>query len=231
MRRGSTWAWRTKKSGGASKPVKRTPRLSSSSPLDKLGSPAEAEACLEKLVELAPEREDAWFRLGYYRLVRDDYHGSSEAFRYAVAKRPDWLEALINLGLAQWRTQDTEGAKGSFVEAIARHPQSADALLALGALSIEMNDCPLALDIAAKLDELGEPSVELTYNAGVLLERSNLTEEAARCYRQATQAKPDFAEALLNLGNALSTLGQEEEAKTCWQQALEVKPELAKSYF
>ena len=100
--------------------------------LDKLGSPAEAEKCLEKLVELAPEREDAWFRLGYYRLVRDDYQGSIEAFLHAVAKRADWLEALNDLGLAQWRTGDVEAAKASFVEAIARHPQSADAMLALG---------------------------------------------------------------------------------------------------
>jgi tetratricopeptide (TPR) repeat protein len=94
-----------------------------------------------------------------------------------------------------------------------------------------MGDSALALDIESKLEELGEPSAELAYNAGVLLERSNLTEEAARCYRQAAEAKPDFAEALLNLGNALKVLGQEEEAKIYWRQAVEVKPELAQAYF
>ncbi len=50
-------------------------------------------------------------------------------------------------------------------------------------------------------------------------------------YRLALEARPDFAEARLNLGHALESLGQKDEARTCWVQALEVKPELARGYF
>ena len=56
-------------------------------------------------------------------------------------------------------------------------------------------------------------------------------DEAVRLYRQAVEAQPDFAEALLNLGHALKALGQEDEAKSCWRKALEFKPELAHGYF
>jgi tetratricopeptide (TPR) repeat protein len=114
---------------------------------------------------------------------------------------------------------------------LAKHSGSADALRTLAALSVDMEDYILALDIESKLEELGETLPELSYNIGILLERSNLHEDAARSYRRATKEKPGFAEALLNLGHALRALGQEEEAQTCWQQALEAKPELAEKYF
>jgi tetratricopeptide (TPR) repeat protein len=175
--------------------------------------------------------EDAWFRLGYFRFVRGDYAGSIEPFRNCVSKRSDWLEALINLGLAQWRTGDRDAAKSTFVQAIARHAESTDALRALAILAVEMDDHVLALDIQSKLVELGERLPELAYNIGILQQRSNLHEDAVRSYRQATEEKPDFAEALLNLGHSLKALGQEQEARDCWQQALEAKPELAEQYF
>ena len=50
-------------------------------------------------------------------------------------------------------------------------------------------------------------------------------------YRRATEEKPEFAEALLNLGHALEAMGQEEEARGYWQQAVQAKPELAEKYF
>ena len=198
---------------------------------ERLGNAAEAEKCIETLVELEPEREERWFRLGYYRLVRDDAAGSVEPFRICVSTRSDWLEALINLGLAQWRSGDPQAAKSPFAQAVTRHPQSADALRAQAALAIELDDPELALDTDSKLEELGERTPELAYNIGILLQRLNLYEDAARSYRRATEEKPDFGEALLNLGHALKALGQEDEARSCWQQAVEAKPELAEQYF
>jgi tetratricopeptide (TPR) repeat protein len=98
-------------------------------------------------------------------------------------------------------------------------------------MAVEQGDYVLALDLEARLEQLGERIPELNYNIGVLLQQSNLQEDAARSYRRATEEKPDFAEALLNLGHALEALGQEEEARGCWQQAVQVKPELAEKYF
>jgi protein O-GlcNAc transferase len=137
----------------------------------------------------------------------------------------------MNLGVAQRRLGDFETAKASFTQAATRHPQSADALRALAAVAVEQGDYVLALDTEAKLEQLGERIPELNYNIGVLLQQSNLQEEAARSYRRATEEKPDFAEALLNLGHAMQALGQEDEARGCWQQAVQAKPELAEKYF
>jgi tetratricopeptide (TPR) repeat protein len=148
-----------------------------------------------------------------------------------VSKRPDWLEALVNLGVAQRRLGDFDGAKASFIQASARHPESVDALRGLAAVAVDQGDYVLALDTEAKLEQLGERSAELNYDIGILLQQSNLQEDAARSYRRATEEKPAFAEALLNLGHALEALGQEEEARGYWQQAVQAKPELAEKYF
>jgi tetratricopeptide (TPR) repeat protein len=148
-----------------------------------------------------------------------------------VSKRPDWLEALINLGLAQRRTGDLESAKASFTQAVTCQPQSTEALRGLAAVATEQGDYVLALDTEAKLDQLGERIPELNYNIGVLLQQSNLQEDAARSYRRAIEDKADFAEAFLNLGHALNALGQQDEARGYWQQAVEAKPELAGKYF
>ena len=198
---------------------------------ERLGNPSETEKCIEKLVEVDPEREEAWFRVGYLRLLRGDAAGSIEPFRVCVSKRSDWLEALMNLGVAQRRLDDLEAAKATFTRAVAQHPQSADALRALAAVAVDQGDYVLALDAEAKLDQLGERIPELNYNIGVLLQQSNLQEDAARSYRRATDEKPEFAEALLNLGHALEALGQEDEARAYWQQAVHAKPELAGKYF
>ena len=186
---------------------------------------------METLVEIEPEREEAWFRLGYYRLVREDAAGSIEPFRVCVSIRADWLDALLNLGLAQWRSGDKQAARNTFVQAASRHPESADILRAQAALAIEMGEVKLASEINSKLEQLGERIPELAYNIGVLLQKANQHEEAARFYRRAAEEKSDFGEALLNLGHALRALGQDEEARNCWQQAVEAKPELAEQYF
>ncbi|PYT17468.1 MAG: hypothetical protein DMG59_07240, partial [Acidobacteria bacterium] len=43
--------------------------------------------------------------------------------------------------------------------------------------------------------------------------------------------KPDFSEALLNLGHALKAIGKEEEARQVWSKAVTADPALADKYF
>ena len=54
---------------------------------------------------------------------------------------------------------------------------------------------------------------------------------AADCYQLAVDKKPDFTDAMLNLGHALKAVGKEEEAKQMWSKAVTVDPELAGKYF
>jgi tetratricopeptide (TPR) repeat protein len=110
-------------------------------------------------------------------------------------------------------------------------PANPDALRALTAIAIERKDPTLALDLHQKSVSLGEPSPELSFNLGLLLETTGDEVRAAECYRAAVSAKADFPEALLNLGHALRATGREEEARTAWSQAASADPGLAANYF
>ena len=56
-------------------------------------------------------------------------------------------------------------------------------------------------------------------------------DDAIKLYHEALAERPNFPEALLNLGHALKSKGSVEEARNYWRQALEHKPELATGYF
>jgi tetratricopeptide (TPR) repeat protein len=199
--------------------------------LEQQDEKEEAERLYVKLLSRNPEWEDAWFRLGYLRLQRGDHRAAAEAFQSCVRKRAEWPEAHLNLGLCYWNMGDRESAGKAFEAVIACEPTSIDALRGLAALAVEREDLDKALDLQAKLIEVGERTPELFYNTGLLLQKSGQFEDAIRLYQEALAEKPDFAEALLNLGHALKAQGKPDEARNCWRQALEQKPELAAGYF
>ena len=114
---------------------------------------------------------------------------------------------------------------------LASDPKSIDALRGLAALAVEREDLDKALDLQAKLIEAGERTPELFYNTGLLLQKSGQVEDAVRLYHEALAERPNFAEALLNLGHAMKAQGNLDGARDYWRQALEQKPELATGYF
>jgi tetratricopeptide (TPR) repeat protein len=200
--------------------------------LEQQGAKEEAEKYYAKLTaQRADSSEDAWFRLGYLRLQKGDFRGSIEAFQSCVRKRGDWPEAHVNLGIAHWRLGDRDQAIKVFEQVLALDPNSLDALRGLAALAVEREDFPRALDLQARLIEQGEKTPELFYNTGLLLQKAGRLDDAIRRYRDAIAQRPNFAEALLNLGHALKAKGNHEEARACWKQALDFKPELAQGYF
>ncbi|MEO7143323.1 MAG: tetratricopeptide repeat protein, partial [Bryobacteraceae bacterium] len=121
--------------------------------------------------------------------------------------------------------------RGCFEKALALQPKSVDALRAAAMLAVEQKDAAVALDCQSRLAGLGALAPELSFNVGLLLQDKSQHEAAARCYRQAIDQNPHFAEALLNLGHALKALGQESEARAFWAKAVAERPELAGQYF
>ena len=67
---------------------------------ERRGEMEDAESLYSRLVKKYPEWEDAWFRLGYLRLQRNDYNGSVEAFESCLKRRAEWVDAHMNLGLS-----------------------------------------------------------------------------------------------------------------------------------
>jgi protein O-GlcNAc transferase len=199
--------------------------------LEREGKAEEAEGYFEKLVAVSPNFEDAAFRLGFLQLQRAEYASAVDSFETCLKKRKDWLEALLNLGLACWKFEDLDAAAETFGRALALDPKNIDALRALTAIAIERKDHQRGWELLQKLTALGERPVELSYNLGLLLQSAGENSSAVECYRIAVEKKPDFSEALLNLGHALKAIGKEDEARLVWSEAVTADPALAEQYF
>jgi len=76
---------------------------------------------------------------------------------------------------------------------VAREPQSIDARARAGRDSLTQDDVPESLRWHLRLQELGDRSAEVLHNTGLLLFRTGDMEGAIRNYREAVDAKPDFA--------------------------------------
>src|SRR5258706_8444726 len=64
------------------------------------------------------------------------------------------------------------------------------------------------------------------FNRAVELQRQGALEEAAGEYQALLKAKPDYVEALANLGGVLSRLGRYEESVDAYEKALKLAPQL-----
>lgn len=197
----------------------------------RTGDLATAETCYAKLVEIQPDREEAWARLGYLLLERGDDTGAVEALEKVGAKAHARFDAKVNLAIAYWRTGQPAAANTLIEKALHDRPNAVELLRIQAVMAIEEQDPDTALKLEAGLAEAGETWPELSYDAGVLLQKANRNNEAVQAFERARKAKPDFGEALLNLGHALKAVGQEDKAKQCWRDAVQIMPALAEDHF
>jgi tetratricopeptide (TPR) repeat protein len=114
---------------------------------------------------------------------------------------------------------------------IDREPGCIEAVRGLAAIALDRDYTEEALGYHQRLQEFGERSAEVLYNSALLSFKLGKNEQAAALYRAALNERPEFPEALLNLGHVLKAIGREDQARSYWTLAIEAKPELAAGYF
>ncbi|MEB3255386.1 MAG: tetratricopeptide repeat protein, partial [Synechococcaceae cyanobacterium] len=142
------------------------------------------------------------FALGNARQEQGDPAGAIEAWRHALALRPDFPEALNNLGLTLHEQGERGGAIAAYREALHRRPAFAEARFNLGNALLDAPPRP------------GDDGLE----------------EAIACYRQALALRPNLAAAQLNLGSALQERGELNAARACFEAAIRLRPDDADAH-
>ena len=205
--------------------------LSLSQVFEELDCLEQAEQVCVEFCERDPERKQVWFRLGYLQWRRGIVDASIESFTRALQLKPVWPEAEINLALACHRAGQFDRAETILLELLEREPENLAAMKGLATVALSQQRSERALELHEKLLELGGPNADVYYNCGVLAQTLNMLQRAVDFYRDAVAVRPDFPEALLNLGHALKSLGQADQARSVWIPALELRPEFALGYF
>ncbi|AFY74315.1 glycosyl transferase [Synechococcus sp. PCC 7502] len=84
---------------------------------------AEAIACYEKILDIAPDFATGYFNLGIARKSVHDFTGAIAAYIEALKINPQYAEAYQNLAVALQQTGKIEASKMAFTEAIKYHRQ------------------------------------------------------------------------------------------------------------
>jgi tetratricopeptide (TPR) repeat protein len=200
--------------------------------MEEQGLTEKAEELYAELAQKdCPECENAQFRCGYLKLQRGDYQGAADYLQACLKRHPAWSAAELNLALAYWKLGMYAASREVLAELLRREPGNLEAVRGMSANALEQKDTSDALHWHLCLQELGDRSPEVLQNTAILYQQSGDLDNAVRTYREAISAKPDFAEAQLNLGHALEASGDHAGAREAWVQALQLKPELAHGYF
>ncbi|BDC52701.1 hypothetical protein F183_A50160 [Bryobacterales bacterium F-183] len=200
---------------------------------EKAGDRDQAVDLITRALEVRPDWDAASLHLAVLLGELGRYDESASAFARCIEMRPEWPEALYEYSLILRKLDRIDEAQEALLQAVHLKPDQTVWIQALERIAIERDDALVALDCHEKLlqDAAEAETAEVAYNLGLVLQQESEPELAAKCYLKALETRPDFEDALLNLGHALFEMGREPEARACWSKAINLNPELAVGYF
>jgi len=188
-----------------------------------------AEVLLKKAVEAKPQSYRAWFDLGFVYSAAKQTPEAIEAYRKSVAAKSDIFESNLNLGILLARQgNSTEAAK--YLEAATQLKPTANpdeglarAWLSLGLVE-EARDPQKSIAAYAQAAALTPKDPVPHLDAGLLLEKQNKLDEAAREYQVAVELDSNSASAITGLANVYSKQRKYAGAETQLRKLLAIDP-------
>lgn len=172
-------------------------------------APAEIQAALSRKASA-----EVYSALGYWFIEQRQASCAIPAFRSAVKLDPALFEARYNLGVALAEAADYAGAAEHLRAAVRLKPGAPNAQVALREVETE-----LAADATRH------------FNRSVQLIQAGRHGEAMTELKAAIGAKPDYAEALGNLGVLYQEQGKPLEAEKLFRRAAEASPRDAAPHY
>ncbi len=188
-----------------------------------------AETLLKRVVEATPQSYRAWFDLGYVYNATKRVPEATDAYRKAVAAKPDVFESNLNLGILLARQGETEEGAKYLKAATQLKPTSnpdeglARAWLSLG-LAEEAHDPTQSMAAYAAAEKLTPADPEPHLSAGLLLEKQNKLDEAAVEYLAAAKLDPKSTEPVAGLANVYSKQKNYAAAETQLRKLVQMDP-------
>jgi tetratricopeptide (TPR) repeat protein len=114
----------------------------------------------------------------------------------------------------------------AFAAAVALDPEHGQAWYCKGIVHRQLEEYEAAIEAYEQSAKFaGENAALPLFNLGNLYQELGEMLQAARCFRQATEADPTMADAWINLGRILDDSGEHAAAIKCYDVALQIEPE------
>ena len=153
----------------------------------------QAASLLNQIVSVDAKDFPVWTELGtvYFKLEKT---GEAEnAFRKALAEKPDFFPALLNLGKLQFTKKTFDGAIETLTKAVESDSTSADAHYFLGESYLQVKKGSKAvvhLNEAIRLDPLGKAEAHL--RLGILYRGAGMKDKAVVEFENFLAKRPDY---------------------------------------
>lgn len=183
--------------------------------------------------------DDAYNTLGLALYYDRLYEDAIFELRKAIKSNPDNREARFNLKTIRARLEHYQAGKiyvrmgepreaiEQFRKAIRLDPRFVEARHRLGAALLAQGDAADALRALRRADSISSgyrKAYEIWYAEGQAMEQLGTPEDALRKYRDAAEARPNFAAAHNAAGKILLDRGDYEEAIRCFVRAIGIDP-------
>lgn len=179
---------------------------------------ADAQASLEKVLQMDPQSLSALTQLGEIELNAGNYGRAAEDLRRAVALKPDDAMNAFNYGKALHLAGDDKGAVGSLQASLKANPSQYQARFLLGEIYFRLHDNKDAQDqLEAAL--LLQPSVEATLKLAELMIAQARYSEAVEALTPITAQASHNAQLYDMLAAAYTGLHKKEAAQKAQQRA------------
>ena len=148
-------------------------------------------------------------------------HGrTAPMVRGAPPRAPSGLAA----GVHCHKAGDLAGAERHYRSVLSQDPGNGEALNLLGVVAMQSGRPADAIGLVARAVQTDSRRPDFHYNLGMAHIGLRSRDEAINCFRKATALRPDYADALLNLGNLLFSSGELDEAEACYRKVAKVAP-------
>jgi tetratricopeptide (TPR) repeat protein/glycosyltransferase involved in cell wall biosynthesis len=214
----------------------------------------EAEKYFNAVLQIQPLAK-VWFSLGNLHFSAGELVAAEEAYRQAIALRPNLVAIHNNLGYTLQLQGLFDEAITCYQKALEIQPNCIEASVSLGSIfhaqgklsqakqdyyytlnqqlgnaKLEARDVTAAVSYFRQAIVLRPDSVEARYNLGIALSRQEYFEEAITCLLKVLELKPNYGEAYLSLGKIYQKQKQLQKAVVAYRQGLSlINPNYAKA--
>lgn len=190
---------------------------------------AQAIENLNKVLDQKPCHDTAFFIKGFISMEKGDTNSAISYFMESIKCNPKYYEAHIQLAVLFSNLGDPL-ALNYYKNAITSRPTSSEAYYNLGLYYQGIDSLNKAIDIYKQLIKINPKYPYAYYNIGYInLEMLSIPSEAIRYFDMAVQLKPDYYEAIFNLGLCYERTGDVLKARELYHQALNIKTNYPKA--
>ncbi len=168
-------------------------------------------------------------------VLLNDFADAAHYLEEALEMDPENIEARYHLGRVRYQQNKFDQAIAAFEEVLKRDPQNVKAEANLGLCFEGLNQMEPAIAAYQKAIEWDKDSLEHNaqpyLNLGILLGKSNRSQEAIPLLSRATEIDPKSSQIRYELGKAYFDLGLLQDAQAATLEAISLNPKDSTAHY